>query len=119
MIKFWKSLSYATRFSAIAFIITACLGIMSMGFLGLGLYFLVSFLFSSYFSLDDLHGDAVWPAIIAVGVFWSLGFLIAGYIWHLTHKIITSVTVLRFIYILVVWLWAAFLWAIILRSILP
>jgi len=110
MLKFWKSLSYTTKFSIIAFMITAALGFGSMGFLGLGLYYPVAFLFSSYRDIDNWHGDWIWPTIIIVGMLWSLGFIIAGVAWHYLIKKIGSLLVLRVIYILVLWLWAAFLW---------
>ncbi len=116
MIEFWKSLTYTTKFSTITFIITAALGLLSMGFLGLGLYYLVSFLFPSYPNIDDWHGDWVWPVIIVVGMLWSVGFVLGGISWHYLSKSISSVAILRVIYIIVLWLWAAFLWYCVLKA---
>ncbi len=63
MVTFWKSLTYITKFSVIAFIATITLGFLSTGtgVLGLGLYYLVSFLFTSFLALNDWHGDWIWP----------------------------------------------------------
>jgi hypothetical protein len=110
MIEFWTNLSYTTKFSVIAFFATGALGIVSMGFLGLALYFPVSFLFKSYPGHNSWHGDWVWPAVIGVGMFWSFGFLIAGTAWHYLTEHIPSVVVLRIVYGLILYAWAALLW---------
>lgn len=116
MIEFWNNLSYTTKFSAIAFFATGALSIVSMGILGLVLYFPVSFLFRAYPEHDSWHGDWVWPAIIGVGMFWSLGFLIAGTAWHYLIDHISSVTVLRVIYGIILYIWAALLWWVVIHK---
>jgi len=116
VIKFWKSLTYTTKFSIIAFIITATLGLLSMGALGAILYCPVSFLFSSYPSLNDWHGDWVWPTVILVGMGSSLGFIFAGIVWHYLYKLISSMFLLRLIYAIIIWLWVALLWYISIES---
>lgn len=103
------------RFSLISFIITLALGLLSMGFLGIGIYYVVSPLLNLKFpDLDSLHGDWVWPALILAGMFWSFGFLIAGWVYlHLTRFDWTRMTkVLAYIFILL--LWALIIWALIL-----
>jgi len=116
MNKRWKSLTYTTKFSAIAFIICGVLGLLSMGALGAVLYYPVSFLFDNYPTLNEWRGDWVWPVMIGVGMAWSLGFIFAGIIWHILHKKIQSLILLRVIYIFILWLWAASLWFIIIKN---
>ena len=110
MLKFWKSLTFTTKFSAIAFIVTLPLGLFSMGILGALLYYLVSFLFSNYPTLNDWHGDWVWPTTIAAGMAWAFGFIFAGITWHYLNKITNSKTLLRIVYSIVLWFWAAIVW---------
>ena len=116
MVKFWKQLAYTSKFSIIAFVVSATLGLLSMGVLGGLLYYAVSFLFNSYPSLNDWTGDWVWPTVITVGMLWSLGFLFAGYIWHALRESIKSLLALRIIYILTLWLWAAILWFVMISK---
>jgi len=113
---FWNALSYTTKFSAIAFITNFVLGFISMGMLGALLYYPVSIALRSYPSIDDWHGDWVWPAVIMVGLGWSFGFLIAGVAWHYLNDSISSVWLLRFIYGAILWGWLAFLWYMVLRK---
>jgi len=97
MLTRWKSLSYTKKFSIIACIITFALGILSMGLLGTALYYSVSFLFSSYPTLNDWNGDWVWPSMIGVGMIWSLGFIFAGITWHYLKKLISSKVIQLFL----------------------
>lgn len=110
MLKYWKPLTRTTKFSIIAFIITLLLGVFSMGILGVGLYYLVYFLFPNYLFFQDWTGDWVWPTFIEVGVIWSFGFLIASLINHYLRKYITASFFLKVIYLLILWLWAVVLW---------
>ncbi len=116
MISYWKSFSYTSKFSVIAFFITLVLGLLSMGILGAGLYYVVSFLFFSYPSLNDWRGDWVWPATIGVGMGWSLGFIFGGIALHYLDKISNAKYLKICIYILILWLWAACLWYFTLKS---
>ncbi len=116
MIEFWKSLSGVTRFSVISFLVTGALGLLSMGALGAGLYYPVSFLLKKYPTLNEWHGDWVWPAIIAVGMFWSLGFLFGGVAWHYLVKVTSSKLILYAAYLFILWLWAAILWYFTVKS---
>ena len=105
------------RFSLISFIITLAMGLLSMGFLGIGLYYLVSpFLNLVFPRFDSLHGDWVWPALIMSGMAWSFAFLVAGWVYlHLTRFDWTKMTkVLSYVFILL--LWDLILWAMILSS---
>lgn len=97
--------------SLIAFLATIALSLLSMGFLGAGLYFLVFFaLPSSYPHINDLRGDWVWPAIIGVGMAWSVGFLFAGEINRRLELKRIHAMIRKFIYVAVLWLWALALW---------
>jgi len=116
MIEFWNSLSYTSKFSAIAFVVTAALGFISMGILGAGLYYPVSFLFKSYPTLNDWRGDWVWPATIGAGMAWSVGFLFGGIAWHYLQDSIHSLAVLRIIYGLILWVWAALTWYLLITN---
>jgi hypothetical protein len=113
---FWESLSSNAKFSIIAFCITAFLGLMSMGLLGAFLYFPVSFLFKDVPSFDSWHGDWVWPATIGVGLFWSLGFILGGFSFHYLTKNGISKLISYSIYAIILWLWAAFLWYLIISN---
>jgi len=111
----WNTLTYNIKFSAIAFVLSVVFGLFSMGFLGLGLYYTVFFLFRSYPPLSEWHGDWVWPALILVGMMWSLGFVIAGIAWHYLSNSIQSTLLLKIIYGIILWIWAAFLWYLALK----
>jgi len=116
MIEFWQSLSYVTRFSAIATVATAILGFISMGMLGGLLYYPVSFALKPFPHLNDLKGDWVWPAVIMIGMLWSLGFVWGGLSWHLLEGLINSTTVLKVIYAVILWSWALLLWYLVLSK---
>jgi|GEM_PF-4817883 len=67
MFDFWKSLSGNTRFSVIAFVISAALGLISMGALGTVLYYPVLFLLKRF------------PAFCRLA--WRLGVACRHYGW--------------------------------------
>ena len=109
--------STVMRFSLVSFIITLALGLLSMGFLGIGLYYIVSPILRLNFPpLDSLHGDWAWPALIMSGMAWSFAFPVAGWVYmHLSRFDWTRMTkVLAYIFILL--LWDLILWALILGS---
>jgi len=101
--EFWSDLSYTTKFSGIAFVATFILGFISMGILGALLYYPVSIVLRAYPWIDNLYGDWMWPATIMIGMGWSFDYL-------------SSVIVLRFIYGLILWSWAAFMWWYVIRN---
>ena len=105
------------RFSVISFVITLALGLLSMGFLGVALYTLVSPILKLYFlPLDSMHGDGVWPALILVGIAWSFAFLVAGWVYlHLTGLEWTKMTKVLF-YVFILLLWDLLLWIMILSG---
>lgn len=116
MLEFWRSLTYTTKFSILGFWVSLVLGLLSMGILGAILYYPVCFLFASYPSINDWYGDWVWPAVIAVGMAWSLGFVFGGLAWKVLDPVISSKFWLRIIYGLILWAWAAMLWFIVIRK---
>ena len=107
----WKSWTFNIKFSLIAFFVTAILGLLSMGALGGILYYPVSFLFAPYPNINDWHGDWVWPTLIMVGMLWSFGFVFAAVAWYYLNKISDSKVLLISVYVAILWLWAALLWA--------
>ncbi len=107
--------SKVMRFSLIGFVITMALGLLSMGFLGIGIYYIVSPILNQKFpDLDSLHGDWVWPALILAGMFWSFGFLIAGWVYLYLSRFKWSKSILISIYIFILLLWALLIWTLIL-----
>lgn len=104
----FKSFSYNWKFSIIAFVISGALGLFSIGLLGILLYYPVSFAMPK--SIDNMHGDGVWPTLILVGMLWSFGFLMAAYFRSLFAKIMPSKLILNGIYLFIIWCWAALLW---------
>lgn len=116
MINFWNSLTYVTKFSTIAFFVTCFMGLLSMGALGAVLYYPVSVFFKSYPSLNDWTGDWVWPVMIGAGMLWSFGFIFSGLTWHYLEDQIHSVILLRLIYLLVLWVWAAIIWYLLIKA---
>ncbi len=95
----------------ILFLLAGALGLLSMGLLGAALYYAVCLVLpSSYPRFDDLRGDWVWPAVIGIGMGWSLSFLLAGAL-NLFLERTGMVTVWRrLIYVLVLWVCALLLW---------
>jgi len=109
----WKTLSPNARFSIIGFIVTLGLGLLSMGVLGLGLYYLV-FPFLNK-DIDSLQGDAAWPTIILVGMLWSFGFLFAGMVYHYLIKWKSPKYIGNIAYVFVLWVWILVLWYVCLN----
>lgn len=98
--------------SAMAFFVSGALGFFGMGFLGIGLLYAVQPVLNLWFLPgDQWHGDWVWPAMIAAGVFWSLGFLMAGALNLRLQARGWGTAVRRVVYVAVLWLWALCLWA--------
>ncbi len=105
------------RFSLISFVTTLALGLISMGFLGIGLYYIVSPILNLVFPrLDSLHGDWASPALLMSGMAWSFAFPVAGWVYlHLTRYDWTKMTkVLAYIFILL--FWDLILWAMLLST---
>ena len=102
------------RFSLLACVVTLFLGLFSMGFLGLLLYYMVSPILDLKFpDFDSLHGDWIWPAIILAGMVWAFGFLFAGslYLYIKEHtKLEGSKFSLITTYAIVLFLWALIIW---------
>ena len=107
------------KFSIICFIITLALGLLSMGFLGQILYYLISPILNLKFPpINSWHGDWVWPALIYVSILWAFAFLIAGRTSLLLIKFGWPKSVLYGIYICILLIWDLFLWFMVL-SFLP
>jgi hypothetical protein len=109
----WNSLSLNARISIVAFIITMVLGLLSMGALGMVLYYPVAPLLNK--SIDTLQGDRTWPTVIMVGMLWSFGFLLAAGGYHYSVKWTLPGVASYFIYGFILWLWALVLWYLFLN----
>ena len=108
---------YATRRSVLAFGISFALGLLSMGFQGIALYYLVAPVLRLRFaSWDQWHGDWAWPAMIGVGMAWSAGFLLAGVVNYFLAHCGLQVFPRRLVYVGILWTWALLLWSLTLES---
>jgi hypothetical protein len=112
----WRFIKSIPR-STLALVVTFALGLLSMGLLGAGLYYAVFFaLPSSFPHIDSIGGDWVWPAVIVIGMLWSIGFLMAGWLNNRLVARGTKAALRRVVYVSVLWLWAYALWAIAIFS---
>ncbi|EMP82375.1 hypothetical protein LEP1GSC162_2138 [Leptospira santarosai str. CBC1531] len=82
-----------------------------MGAMGFGLYYLVSSTSKSFPHPDSLSKplDGWWPAT-DVGLLWPFGFIFGAIIVHLLEGKGWPNEILYFLYIPILWLWAAILW---------
>ncbi|WP_032913800.1 hypothetical protein [Leptospira santarosai] len=105
------SLTPNMKFGIIACIILSFLGFFSMGAMGFGLYYLVSSTSKSFPHPDSLSKplDGWWPAT-DVGLLWPFGFIFGAIIVHLLEGKGWPNEILYFLYIPILWLWAAILW---------
>ena len=103
--------------SWLAALAVVLLGLVSMGALGaLGglLYFVVApVVWPVFGNLNDWRGDGVWPATVAVGMLWSLGFVLAGWLNQRWLARGWSPRRRRLAYAAVLWLGAALLWVLV------
>jgi hypothetical protein len=104
------------RRSIIAFVVALGLGLLSMGALGLLLYYAVSPVLRLRFPGEDAwHGDWVWPAAIASGMVWAFGFLAAGAVNRRMAAKNAGPGVRRVVYAALLWVWALAVWGVILQ----
>jgi len=121
--KFWPT-SKLMRFSIIAFILSIILSVISMGFLGAGLFFIaaapLNILFPNVSSdMNTWHGDWIWPAMIGMPIIWSFAFLIAGAVClHLQKLDWTDLTV-KTSYIVILLIWNFLIWLLLLLNVTP
>jgi hypothetical protein len=103
--------------SILAFVITLALGLLSMGILGLALFYPVYPLLVPFFGHpDDWHGDWVWPSVIVAGMGWSFSFLVAGLLNRRLELAGWRTLFRQVVYVAVLWLGAALIWLIILLA---
>ena len=90
--------------SLIAFGLALVLGLLGMGALGMALYYPVAPVLAWRFAgPDDWHGDWVCPALIGVGMGWSFGFLLAGWVNLRLQARPWPVAIRRGAYLAVLW----------------
>ena len=100
--------------SWLAALAVVLLGLVSMGALGGLLYFVVApVVWPVFGNLNDWRGDGVWPATVAVGMLWSLGFVLAGWLNQRWLARGWSPRRRRLAYAVVLWLGAALLWVLV------
>ncbi|WP_448251032.1 hypothetical protein [Ottowia oryzae] len=100
--------------SWLAALAVVLLGLVSMGALGGLLYFAVApAVWPLFGNLNDWRGDGVWPATVAVGMLWSLGFVLAGWLNQRWLARGWSPRRRRLAYAVVLWLGAALLWVLV------
>ena len=105
------SLLRPDRRSIVRAAVALVLGFVSMGALGAALHVLVApTLPPGYRQVNALTGDWVWPAMITVGMAWSVGFLVAGAVDRTLEARGRSRVVRRLTYLVLLWSWAALLW---------
>jgi hypothetical protein len=105
------------KWSFIAFVGTAVLGLVSMGALGIGLYYAAAPLLSfRYAPMNSWRGDWVWPTVIVVGMLWSVAFLAAGELNLYLHRVGTTNALRVLAYLLVLYLWNLVIWVIALHG---
>jgi hypothetical protein len=103
------------RWSILGFVLAAIGAFLSMGLNGLALYWLASPVLNLFFPpLDDWDQAVVWPFIIMVGLLWSPFFLLAGIATRSLNKRGTTPARRRAAYVLVLWLGAVAVNAILL-----
>ena len=108
----WRNLTGNAKFSIVAFILTLALGLISMGALGYGLYFLVAAFIDK--DIESLRGDTTWPTVLMVGMLSSFGFAFGGIAFHyLRYRIGEILSYL--IYALLLWCWVLLLWYVFLN----
>jgi hypothetical protein len=115
--------------STLAFLVAFVLAFLSLGMTGIALFFLVTPALNVLFGLNipmdhtgidqlkgnRISGDAMWPTIILVSILWSFGFLIAGFLKQKTSISSLPKLARNFVYVLILWVWALFLWAIAIK----
>ena len=103
--------------SVIAALIAAAWGLLSMGFMGIALYYLAAPALWPFFGdFEDWRGDDVWPAMIAAGMLWSCSFLVAGWLNRRLVRANWSNGRRRAVYVLVLWLGAVAVWLLMLAT---
>ncbi|WP_123905479.1 hypothetical protein [Sphingobium cloacae] len=108
------SVMMGMKWSIIVFASALVLGFLGMGALGAALYYACYPLLAPFYgNLVNWHGDWVWSATIWAGVLWPFTFLIAGGL-NLYLTPYAPVLLRGAGYVLVLWLGAALIWALIL-----
>lgn len=104
-------------YSTLATVIVAAFSFLSMGALGAGLSYLMSFVTQQWYpTFDDLHGDWVWPAMIMIGIYWSLAFLVGGLLNLYLLKQKVGLFWRNTTYVAIIVLWLLCLWIITLQT---
>ena len=107
----------AMKRSVVAFVIALGLGFLSMGALGMLLWYPVMPVLAPFHGdANDWHGDWVWPTIITVSMLWPFSFLVAGWINLRLEMAQIGRWPRCFVYIAMLWLGALLIWALLLSE---
>lgn len=103
--------------SALLLLVAAVGAFLSMGLLGLALYYPVSPLLNVWFPpLEAWDQSQVWPVIIAMPIVWAPAFLIAGIVNRQTKLRGWSRRARIALYIGILWLAALAAWLVLLPA---
>jgi hypothetical protein len=111
---------WSIRKSILAFVLAFGLTFVSMGYLSLALYAVVSPVLGLFYPPpDSWKGPWVWPVLVGVGLLWSFSFLPGGIINRALGNRGTSRAVRRVVYAGVLWLGALLAWLFMLYTNMP
>lgn len=103
--------------SALLSLVAVAGAFLSMGMLGLVLYYLVSPLLNVWFPpLEAWDQSQVWPVIIAMPIVWAPAFLIAGIVNRQTKRRGWSRRARIALYFGILWLAALVAWLVLLPA---
>lgn len=89
----------------------AALGLLSMGFLGVALYYLAyPVLYPMFGDFNDWTGPDVWPAIVWASLLWPISFPVAAWFDRKRQQESAGRAKRIFLYALTLWLGAAVTW---------
>lgn len=101
--------------SILAFAVALVLNFLSLGMLGLALYYLLYPLLAPFYgNPNDWHGDWVWPVVLLAGMAWPFSFLGAGLLNRHLEQAGWPALYRKVIYVAVLWLGALLVWLTIL-----
>lgn len=115
LLRFLKSRAmqriFAMRKSWLACVVAFVVALVTLGATGVALYFLTWPLVGAWYpAFATWSGDWVWGALAGTAIFWSVFFLVAGYVNQLLLERNQPLGQRRAVYVLILWAGAALLW---------
>ncbi|ARU06528.1 hypothetical protein CCO03_19350 [Comamonas serinivorans] len=106
--------------SILAGVAAAALGLLSMGALGAGLYWLAYPVLRPLLGHPhDWQGDGVWPATLLAGMLWALSFPLAGLVHRRLAASGRPPAWRRLSYLAMLWLGAVVAWLLVAPLMTP